>query len=94
MLNGTPRDRLAGERVLLAQPVGGGEGHLRGDFGAQAVAVVDGGRQHRARPVLDGPPAFVGICSNTHPRIAFRGGIGCDVAKRRRWMPREDSNLN
>ena len=48
--------RLAGERVLLAKPVGLSEPHLARDFGAKLVAVVNGGRKHRPGAMLHRPP--------------------------------------
>lgn len=49
-------DRLAGERILLAQAISIGQFHRRSNFGAKRVAVVDRGRNDRPRPLLHGPP--------------------------------------
>ena len=51
-------DALAGERILLAQPLGILERHRLGDFLAELVTVVDGGRDDRAGAMLDGPPTL------------------------------------
>ena len=56
-------DRLAGERVLLAQALGVGQGCQGGDLGPQAVAVVDRCGSHRPRAALQRPPQIIRQCS-------------------------------
>jgi len=49
-------DRMAGEWVLLAQPVSVRQGNAFGDFGAQCVPVVNCHRGDRTVAPLQRPP--------------------------------------